>query len=391
MCTQQDSIQIIHKQNSSYNYKLIIPKEVEEKIRFICQQVWNTEWSGVLFYNYKGTFEDNTLEIICKDIYIMDVGSHTYTEFSMSPNVVSYMTENLELLDCKQALIHSHSTFKVFFSTTDINTLKEEGLERDNFVSLIVNNAGEYVAAITKKVVKKVEEHIEYPYFGKGVRKSINKYKVEEIEWYDLKVIKEGNNFVDIKNRIKEIKDSKPPKVVPYNGTFKGIDNNTTTTNNATNIPTKHTIVQKSLFDDDNIFDSSMSNITSNNNMFDDLEDIPYNKEVVNKIVLQLITGSVLVDNNSKIDKVKWVNSMPKFFSKAFKEDSADYYFKYWAGDFISFLIENNSDDILDIQTKEKVIEMYETVIADILIRELHTLPKNKYINMYIEILGTYC
>lgn len=94
------------KKSGTYNYNIIIPKEVERKIRFICKKSWETEWSGVLFFEYNGTFEDNDLSIICNDILVLDVGSSAYTEFNMSPKVISYMTENPFLLDCQMALVH---------------------------------------------------------------------------------------------------------------------------------------------------------------------------------------------------------------------------------------------------------------------------------------------
>ena len=90
----------------SESYKIIIPASVEKTIRFLCENVWSTEWSGVLFYNYSGNFEDGSLEIHCVDIYPMDIGNATYTEFNMSPDVISYMAQKPELLDCKMGLIH---------------------------------------------------------------------------------------------------------------------------------------------------------------------------------------------------------------------------------------------------------------------------------------------
>lgn len=94
------------KKSGTYNYKMIIPTDVERKIRYICKNSWETEWSGVLFFTYNGTFENNDLTIICKDILVMDIGNSTYTEFTMNPEVVSYMAENQELLDCQMALVH---------------------------------------------------------------------------------------------------------------------------------------------------------------------------------------------------------------------------------------------------------------------------------------------
>lgn len=93
----------------SSTYKLIIPEKVEKKIRYICQKIWEDEWSGTLFYKPEGTFKDNNLVIRCEDIYVMNIGNSAYTEFDMSPDVIGYMTENPDLLDCQLGLIHSHN------------------------------------------------------------------------------------------------------------------------------------------------------------------------------------------------------------------------------------------------------------------------------------------
>ena len=50
--------------------------------------------------------EEENLVITCKDIYVMDIGTSAYTEFDMSPDVISYMTDNTDLLDCQMGLIH---------------------------------------------------------------------------------------------------------------------------------------------------------------------------------------------------------------------------------------------------------------------------------------------
>lgn len=90
-------------------YKLVIPTDVENKIRYLCNKISQVEWSGTLFYTYSGSFEEGTLEIRCVDIFPMDIGSQTYTEFDMSPDVVAYMTDHPELLNCQMGLIHSHN------------------------------------------------------------------------------------------------------------------------------------------------------------------------------------------------------------------------------------------------------------------------------------------
>lgn len=99
----------------SDTFKLVIPEEVEKKIRHICQKIWKDEWSGTLFYKPEGSFEDGTLTIKCVDIYVMDIGTAAYTEFDMSPDVISYMTDNPDLLDCQMGLIHSHNNMSKEF------------------------------------------------------------------------------------------------------------------------------------------------------------------------------------------------------------------------------------------------------------------------------------
>lgn len=90
----------------SATYKLIIPENVEEKIRYLLRKFPSTEWSGVLFTTHEGTFENNDLVITCKDIYPMDLGNATFTEFKMNEDVAAYMAENIDLFDCELQLVH---------------------------------------------------------------------------------------------------------------------------------------------------------------------------------------------------------------------------------------------------------------------------------------------
>lgn len=110
----KEKINLVQK-SGTYNYKIIIPTEVERKIRYACQKVWNTEWSGTLFFTHEGSFENNDLTIKCVDIYIMDIGTQTYTEFDMNPDVIAYMCDKPELLDCQLGLIHSHNNMSKEF------------------------------------------------------------------------------------------------------------------------------------------------------------------------------------------------------------------------------------------------------------------------------------
>lgn len=95
------------KQENHITFDMIIPREVESKIRHLCSIIHDVEWSGVLFYTPEGSMEDGTFKVTCKDIFVMDVGSSTYTEYNDSPDILTYRV-NHDLLgpDIQEGLIH---------------------------------------------------------------------------------------------------------------------------------------------------------------------------------------------------------------------------------------------------------------------------------------------
>ena len=389
-------ISLVQK-SGTYNYKLIIPAEVERKIRFACQKVWSTEWSGTLFFTHEGSFENNDLVIRCVDIYIMDIGTQAYTEFDMNPDVIAYMCENPELLDCQMGLIHSHNNMSTFFSGTDTATLKEEGRDRNNFVSLIVNNAGSYTAAITRRIKsKQVMESVSYEFFGDGEKQDTKKYvsDADEIEWFYLKIEKEGENysFPDMAARLEEIKQVKAEKAKKaqtpvYPSSYNPvIINSYGTKAGPANLVKKDTdkpkVVQPTLFDhvDDLPFEEGYQ--------------IPYGQVTFDKVtlkslVLQLITGSIIISNDSKIDISKWAKSMPTLYEKRFgKGEEGMENFKMWADTYAEYLAWYATDEKLE------GLGFDETEICAIcahdMIEELTKLPENDYIKGYIDALQKY-
>lgn len=392
-------ISLVQK-SGTYNYKLIISAEVERKIRFACQKVWSTEWSGTLFFTHEGSFENNDLVIRCVDIYIMDIGTQAYTEFDMNPDVIAYMCENPELLDCQMGLIHSHNNMSTFFSGTDIATLREEGIDRNNFVSLIVNNAGTYTAAITRRVKsKQVKESVSYEFFGDGEKHDTKEYvsSADEIEWFYLKIEKEGENysFPDMAARLEEIKQAKAERAEKakkaqtpvYQGGYKPvIANSYGTKAGPANLVKKEAdkpkVVQPTLFDN------------ADDLPFEEGYDIPYghvsfDKVTLKSLVLQLITGSIIISNDSKIDITKWAKSMPTLYEKRFGKGKVGMdNFKIWAETYTEYLTWYITDEKLE------ELGFDETEICAIcahdMIEELTKLPENDYIKGYIDALQKY-
>lgn len=131
-----------------------------------------------------------------------------------------------------------------FFSGTDTNTLLEEGTDRNHFVSLIVNNEGNYVAAVTRRIKQEVHAVAHIVYTTKthynswddidiplSDNETTEKDKEETktikyVEWYDLNITKEAadNDFNEIDNRLSAIKGAKAKKAYqsPYYGSSYG-------------------------------------------------------------------------------------------------------------------------------------------------------------------------
>ena len=381
-------------------YKMIIPAEVEAKIKYICKNIWDTEWSGILFYSYSGNFEDKSLTIRCKDIFIMDIGTEGSTEFDMTPDVISYMTDN-DLLDYQVGLIHSHHSMSTFFSGVDTNTLLEEGIDRAHFVSLIVNNKGSYTAGITRRVTAtyNIKEVLSYPTFGNKEVDSSKDYTEdgEKVEWFELDITIEGEpQEKDLDDRIKSIKDSKKDKKYSYN--WGGNQNSIKNSN--------WNIKQPSLFDYDNsnknssaLSNKSLSKLDNKkNNKFnkeeldEDLQlayDIGFDKDVIKSLTFQLITGSIVLPKESKLDVDKWMKTMESIFDKRFgNTDEGFDDFKEWANGYIEFICYNAKDK--NLEDSGLLEDEIASVCANSLMDSLVELPSNKYINEYIDILSTF-
>ena len=348
-------------------YKLIIPADVEKKIRHLCNRVHSVEWSGTLFYTYSGTYEDGTLEIRCVDIFPMDIGTSAYTEFDMSPDVIAYMTDHPELLDCQVGLIHSHNNMATFFSGTDTTTLREEGNDRNHFVSLIVNNEGIYTAAITRKIIERKVTNTTFSYktFDNIEKTGTRTTEVEEevIAYNMLDIIKEGEviePFLEIderlnvirKNKDKVKKASTPSTYYPFT-------------------PLRYSekgekIKQPTLFDEDFLESEPPRKVELEHNF-----SIP--ASTVKSITLQLLTGSIAIADVSRIDPVKWAGQMEKLFDKRF--DNNIQLFDLWAEIMVEFVLTNFIPDRYARFEEEYISELSQEIYM-----AMDNLPQNKYI-----------
>lgn len=388
---QTKTIELIKRSNT---YKLVIPKEVEKKIRYLCSQVSEIEWSGTLFYTHEGSFEDNSLVIKCVDIFLMDIGTAAYTEFDMSPDVISYMVEHPELLDCQMGLIHSHNKMSTFFSGTDIATLKEEGGDSNHFVSLIVNNAGTYTAAITRKIKssKIITDVYNYPTFnGENVSNSVEyTLDTESLEYFslDITIERDSVNNDELADRLAEVRKAKEAKLKVWNRPQQQSlfsSSNTIKSARENWLPFEEKKIEK----DEEGFRELLESFDNK----DGLISIPYgqvrfNEDIVNSVVAQLLTGSILIDYN-KMDVNRWVEGMPAIFEKRFGEGEEGLkVFNAWANGLLDFICWYTDDPEL-IANGHDDGELSAILAYDVS-EKLSELKENVYIKSYIEMLQNY-
>lgn len=358
-------------------YKLVIPDLVQKKIREWCYNFPTKEWSGTLFYSAEGSFQDGSLVLTCQDIYISDIGSSTYTEFDHTSDIVTYQIEH-DLLDCYTGLIHSHQSFSTFFSGTDSDTLVEEGMSMPHFLSLIVNNEGKYTAKITRRVRLETAK-LSYTTFG-GEQKSedaevtVNEY----LEAFSLVIdIHEDTCIKDeVLQRIKEIEANKKNKsnFIPYKeftdiSKPKGM------------IDLKESYLGTSMETANTKF--SQPTLFSQEETDDSWINIKVPDDLVKKLVVQLVSGSITATNNSAFDINKWCSSvMEKAFNRRFP-DPQD--LESWLDMYIEFLtwytvwkeVENEDAD------------MVAKAVAARLLSECEQLPNNTVLDAIMYKLKT--
>lgn len=211
---------------------LVVTKPLEEKIRTLLALYPSTEWSGIMFYKHTGSLKEKNLVVTAIDLFLMDIGTSGFTTFELGadPSIASYMATH-QLFDCHQALIHSHHTMGAFFSGTDTTTLEKEGKTMPNFVSLVVDTAGTYVAAITSRNVYNIKGkyYITTSEFGgdeyiinpdEDYRKSLSK-----VDIYGLKVVIEKSDTT-LFDRVRELSAKSTPSY-SYRSAYPGYYDNT--------------------------------------------------------------------------------------------------------------------------------------------------------------------
>lgn len=405
--TQPQTLPKLVKGQSTY--KLIVPQNVEEKIRYLIRKFPSTEWSGVLFFTHEGSFENNDLVITCADFYPMDLGTSGWTEFHMSEEVAAYMAQNIELFDCDTGLIHSHHALGAFFSGQDNLMLQQEGNDTNCFVSLVVDTKGTYVARITRKVQSKSEVTVKplgtsYEFFGNGSKtisngsteltKIVDK---EYIEYFDLQVERHEvpNTLSYLDTRFAEIelkkKDVAKTSVVSQQTNGFNLKSETDDTQFFDWLHTKdirnNAVPQQTSL---NFKDTHKQNATETETEYDWTPD----PKKIHETVIHIVTLNLIL-NPKNFNFKHWItrhmfNVYQRIFGKPATVDSLPNAFCEWRDFIIQFTLDHYDEpDIPSYMYDE--YDIFTSVVAQSIIDELSEyVDDNPYIQHYINTLYQY-
>lgn len=218
-----------------------VPDDVLKKIKYLCKRIPDVEWSGVLFYEVKGTIKSpEKMKIVLKDILLMDKGSSAHTEYNFDEDVAGFMMDTPEAMDWKIGHIHSHNNMTVFFSSEDTDELDENCRNHNYYLSIIVNNRGDILGKVAftgdpSKFVCKDDNGKDYIFECTGLRTKMFVFDCE-IE-YRQEVIKVSKEFDD---RIDSIVKSSQIKAEEKTKKWEEERKKSTPTSNINNPAIKH-------------------------------------------------------------------------------------------------------------------------------------------------------
>lgn len=360
-------------------FPLYLSPLVIDKITEWCRNFPNNEWSGVIFYTTKGSMQDDTFEIHCKDFYVQNIGTSTYTEYDENAYSLNYADEH-DLLDCYTGTIHSHNTMGAFFSSTDDTTLKERSKDMPHFLSVIVNNKLDCVAKITK-IINFNKADISYDTFN-GDKVSIENHQFNNfsiINITKLNVIKEGYNediHKEVLDRINELKESINQNTLIPNRIATPYINPIYTSRDFTYTPNKSMEVEEPELFGNYPSDYFGSTVASSGNSIDKDENETMVEEFdayIESLYNKLITGDILADETSVT--ASFINNMEVLYNKAFNNDKKA--IKYWLDTFIDYLVCANPTIDVEVIAQallDKLIgESVDNTITEIMIEILNT------------------
>ena len=301
-----------------------------------------------------------------------------------------------------------------FFSGTDSNTLLNEGIDSCHYLSLVVNNAGKYVARVTRRLTetfigKRVVKYPSYDGIEISNEQDCNITNIEKVEYSNLDIV--------IENSMKDTADEINAR---YNELI----------NQKKHVETIDFPIQRNLFGfDSEAYVKGNSKVTSdydfykNNEKKDSFSKIEENETADNCILsdeiidedsamemaAQILYGNITltIEQFRKFNNVEaWIKEgMIKVFDKRFyatpkdNKNSVETYDDFMYS-FISIIISSYAEEYIDFYKSEVDEDYINMIIAQSITDSLDELVekafgsveknKNPYIDMIYKNLELY-
>lgn len=288
-----------------------------------------------------------------------------------------------------------------FFSGTDLSTLREEGADANHFVSLIVNNAGVYAAAITRKVTStsKGIRNLKYNTFDDvPINDEREEFEYEDtcIEYYTLEVHKEAVPEIpksELELRLIKLKDSKNSYINRSTlnndwSSYKSFLPSSTPSYNESRV------TQPTLFTEEEMGNIKKPTEKKSTPYYMDETEIAYGKDlmpknIVDDTILQIVTGDIFAPYKN-LDLDKWVKNMDSVYTKRFgpnPKGNTENHFEYWADSFVDFLEEDLPETALDKKGFDYRDAIWAFDVLERLDKYFEKYPKNQYLEIFIKTL----
>lgn len=188
--------------------KLVLSSELMNLTNYFHSQIGEDEWSGILFYTVEGSIRDiNNLTFRAETMMLKDIGTSAYTSYEFDEDVLDFYDENPETEEMKLGMIHTHHKMNNYFSSTDMDELKENAPNHNYYLSLIMSFNCDYSAKLaiyakakeTSVFIKDEEgEEIEQKIAGEDIVYIADCTIVFELDTYNIKAL------TDLKKKKKE-------------------------------------------------------------------------------------------------------------------------------------------------------------------------------------------
>ena len=180
--------------------ELTLSKKFKLDFRYLMSKVAEVEWGGLVVYDIKNSYLDETIEIELIDFVLMDIGSISETNNNYEDNPF-FVKMLMKYPNTNYGLIHSHNTGKVYYSSTDIIELeKNTKFYPKGYLSVVTNTRGDILARLSNEFNSTMITTIDDDTHERDI-----KYTFKSIHYIETKInINEESK--EIATKIKEIK-----------------------------------------------------------------------------------------------------------------------------------------------------------------------------------------